>query len=215
MPDAASYYARRSARDPDWRQAQLAAAAEREARRRQSDPERVRELDRLAARRTRRRQTARGLTFAQLLAAIGGDRATLVAVLNSERAAGRVRYAASSRRYELVPQAFEAGAVAAFAALSPPEPNGRPSGGDGPGPLAPRSELFLEAINAAEDRGEIPEGDYLYADVIVAMSEQAQSLPSSVFDGLRDSRWEFDPETGAYVRVRPQGTTSAGRSSPR
>jgi hypothetical protein len=36
---AESYYARRSARDPEWHAAQLAAAAERERRRRKADPE--------------------------------------------------------------------------------------------------------------------------------------------------------------------------------
>jgi hypothetical protein len=66
-----------------------------------------------------------------------------------------------------------------------------------------RSKVFLEAVDAASERGEIPEGDYLYADVIVAMSEQTQPLPPTVFDGPRDSRWEFDQGSGAYVRVRP------------
>ena len=37
--DGASYYARRSARDPDWRAAQIADAKERDRRRREKDPD--------------------------------------------------------------------------------------------------------------------------------------------------------------------------------
>jgi hypothetical protein len=66
-----------------------------------------------------------------------------------------------------------------------------------------RSRVFLEAVDAAKGRGEVPDGDYLYADLIVAMSDQACPLPRTVFDGPRDSRWEFNQDTGAYVRVEP------------
>jgi hypothetical protein len=36
----------------------------------------------------------------------------------------------------------------------------------------------------------VPDGDHLFADVIVTMNEKARR-----FDGPRDSRWEFDAET--------------------
>lgn len=62
--------------------------------------------------------------------------------------------------------------------------------------------LALEESQAAEERGEIPEGDYLFADVFVTMGAEAAVLPENVFDGPRDSRWEFDSATSAYVRVR-------------
>jgi hypothetical protein len=93
VADAATYYARRSARDPDWRQAQLAAAADREARRRAADPDRVRELDRRAARRSRRRQAVNGLTFHELLErSPTGDRTMLASVLRDELRLGRISW---------------------------------------------------------------------------------------------------------------------------
>ena len=61
------YYAARAARDPDWHEAQLRGAAERERRRRERDPDGYRAARREAARRCRERQRAHGLTFAQLL----------------------------------------------------------------------------------------------------------------------------------------------------
>jgi hypothetical protein len=60
----------------------------------------------------------------------------------------------------------------------------------------------LEETNRAEQAGEIPEGDYLFADVFVTMGAQAAPLPANVFDGERDSRWEFDSATSNYVRFR-------------
>jgi hypothetical protein len=62
--------------------------------------------------------------------------------------------------------------------------------------------LALEETHAAEERGEIPEGDYMFADVFVTFGVEAAALPENVFDGARDSRWEFDPATSAYVKVR-------------
>jgi hypothetical protein len=53
--DGASYYARRSARDPAWRDAQIASAIERERIRREEDPDRVRALSRENSARYRRR----------------------------------------------------------------------------------------------------------------------------------------------------------------
>lgn len=68
------------------------------------------------------------------------------------------------------------------------------------------AELALTETHAAEDRGQIPNGDYLFAEVFVTMGAEAEPLPENVFDGAHDSRWEFDAATGNYVRVRsPDG----------
>jgi hypothetical protein len=61
-----SYYARRSARDPDWRRKQVEAAVERKRRARERDPEAVREAERAACLRYRQKQRAIGLTFDEL-----------------------------------------------------------------------------------------------------------------------------------------------------
>jgi hypothetical protein len=102
----ASYYARRAARDPAWREAQLAAAAEREARRRERDPEGLRAARREATARCRERQAAHGLTLAQLERACLLDtyprpRETLARVLRELVASGVVDYHSTSRRYQL------------------------------------------------------------------------------------------------------------------
>lgn len=52
---AGSYYSRRSARDPDWRDAQIAAALERERRRREEDPDGLRAAAREKSARYRER----------------------------------------------------------------------------------------------------------------------------------------------------------------
>lgn len=65
-----------------------------------------------------------------------------------------------------------------------------------------RATEFAEALDAARERGEVPEGDYRYVDVITTMSDQAVALPGNVFDGPKDSRWEFDAHGGGYVGVR-------------
>jgi hypothetical protein len=54
----------------------------------------------------------------------------------------------------------------------------------------------------AEERGEIPAGEYFRTDVIVSASPNATPLPWDVFDGPRDTRWELDRATGTYVEVR-------------
>jgi hypothetical protein len=94
-----TYYARRSARDPAWREAAIAAAVERKRRRRQTDPETVRVAHRLAMRRYRQKRRAHGLTFTELLFRVGGDRSTLSTMLNEEVRRGRVHFAAG--RYSL------------------------------------------------------------------------------------------------------------------
>ncbi len=63
---AESYYAARSRRDPAWRRAAIAATGERKRRRRERDPEAFRLAHHEEQRRCYQRQTATGLTFAEL-----------------------------------------------------------------------------------------------------------------------------------------------------
>jgi hypothetical protein len=60
-------------------------------------------------------------------------------------------------------------------------------------------EQKLAAINAAKDRGEVPEGYYHRLDVYRSMSNMAAALPAEVFDGPNDRLFEFDADAGAYV----------------
>jgi hypothetical protein len=101
-----TYYARRSARDPAWRERQLLEAREREARRREADPKDLRRRRREATARCRARQAAAGLTFARLLerAAIWHDQAgpkVLAAVLRDEVRRGRIVYHPTTRCFQL------------------------------------------------------------------------------------------------------------------
>lgn len=68
-------------------------------------------------------------------------------------------------------------------------------------PVEIAERVFAEEAEARE-RGLIPEGDYFYADVFVTASKSAAPLPEDVFDGPRDSRWQFNEEESAYVKVR-------------
>jgi hypothetical protein len=65
---------------------------------------------------------------------------------------------------------------------------------------------LAEAVEAAETaalaNGEIEEGDYLFTEVFTATSETAVPLPRDVFDGPRDTRWDYDVETENYERTR-------------
>jgi hypothetical protein len=56
--------------------------------------------------------------------------------------------------------------------------------------------------DAALANGEIEGGDYLCAEVFTATSQTAVPLPRDVFDGPRDARWDYNPETGDYKRTR-------------
>jgi hypothetical protein len=98
---AETYYSVRSARDPAWHRQQLLEAAERERRRRELDPEGVRESRRLATRRCRAKQQSEGLTFFELWQRVGGDREILARILSQEVRRGRIDYLSSSRRYHL------------------------------------------------------------------------------------------------------------------
>jgi hypothetical protein len=98
---AVSYYARRSARDPDWHAEQLAAAADRARQRRAADVDAARKRARLAARRCRRQHAAAGLTLHALWLRVGGDRDELALILRDEVRRGRVEYRSTSRRYVL------------------------------------------------------------------------------------------------------------------
>ena len=96
-----SYYSRRSARDPDWREAQIREAGERELRRREADAEGFRCARRQVSRRHRERHAAHGLTFYELWLRVGGERHSLELVLRDELRRGRVDYHSSSRRYSV------------------------------------------------------------------------------------------------------------------
>ncbi len=87
-----TYYAGRSARDPDWREAQIARARERERQRRAEDP---------ATGGTREPEAASGLTFDELWLRVGGDRGSLWAVLRNEIRLGRIDYHSTTKRYVL------------------------------------------------------------------------------------------------------------------
>ncbi len=65
---------------------------EREGQRRAEDP---------AARPTRERQTASGLTFQELWLRVGGDRGSLWRVLRNEVRRGRIDYHYTMKRYVL------------------------------------------------------------------------------------------------------------------
>lgn len=64
------------------------------------------------------------------------------------------------------------------------------------------AEQVEEAENAALANGEIEEGDYLFTEVFTATSETAVPLPRDVFDGERDTRWDYDRATEDYERTR-------------
>jgi hypothetical protein len=72
--------------------------------------------------------------------------------------------------------------------------------GDGP----PRewdkaAEEVARLINRIQQE-DLPEGDYLYCDVIEAISEVATPIPTDLLDGSRDSRWRRNVQ-GFFVRV--------------
>jgi hypothetical protein len=89
---AETHYAGRSARDPDWRKAQIARSTERERQRRPEYP---------ATGGTREPEAASGLTFNELWLRVGGDRRSLWAVLRSEVRRGRINYHSTTKRYVL------------------------------------------------------------------------------------------------------------------
>jgi hypothetical protein len=120
---AETYYARRSARDPEWREQQLREAKEREAGRREEDPERLKAANREATRRCRERQAASGRTLHELKARIGrrtGSPAEAIAtILADEVRRGRVTYHSTTRRFELRRDAFPPDVIAALRDLEP------------------------------------------------------------------------------------------------
>jgi hypothetical protein len=70
------------------------------------------------------------------------------------------------------------------------------------GAIVRLADQLEQAQNAALASGEIEEGDYLCAEVFTATSETAVSLPRDVFDGPRDTRWDYDRSTENYKRTR-------------
>ena len=87
-----TYYAGRSARDLDRREAQIARAREREHLRSAEDP---------ATGRTPGAEAASGLTFNELWLRVGGDRGSLWAVLRNEVRRGQIDYHPTTKRYVL------------------------------------------------------------------------------------------------------------------
>jgi hypothetical protein len=88
---ADSYYSRRSAQDPAWRDRQIAAARERKRRARAADPDAARRANTDYLRRHRAKVRAHGVTFRELLKrSPRDDRETLALVLAQEVASGRV-----------------------------------------------------------------------------------------------------------------------------
>jgi hypothetical protein len=55
------------------------------------------------------------------------------------------------------------------------------------------------AINAAKDRGEVPEGHCHRLDVYRTMSAHAAPLRGELFNGPKDRLFEYDEEAGGYV----------------
>jgi hypothetical protein len=87
-----TYYAGRSARSPDWREAQIGNAMKRGHQWRAEDA---------ATGGTREPEAASGLTFEELWLRVGGDRGSLWAVLRKEVRLGRIDYHSPTRRYVL------------------------------------------------------------------------------------------------------------------
>lgn len=59
----------------------------------------------------------------------------------------------------------------------------------------------LDAIFAARDRGEVPEGSYHRLDVFKCVSVAATPVPDDFFDGPNDRLFDFDEKLGAYRQV--------------
>ena len=97
----ASYYARRSAVDPEWREEQIAGATERDRCRREADLDAHRAAKREHTRRCRERQRQTGKTFHELVRSTGADPAVLRVVLRDMVRRGQVDYLTTSRRYRL------------------------------------------------------------------------------------------------------------------
>jgi hypothetical protein len=62
-----------------------------------------------------------------------------------------------------------------------------------PGDLAEASVQALRLLRRL-NQAELPEGDYVYLDVIETASASAMPLPQDWFAGERDSRWRLSPE---------------------
>jgi hypothetical protein len=103
---AATYYSRRSARDPDWREKQTDARRERERRQREEDPNGSASSAAVRTRTVARDARADGpcassRTLRKLLERVGGDPATLRIILREEIERGVIEYHSTSRRYVL------------------------------------------------------------------------------------------------------------------
>jgi hypothetical protein len=63
-------------------------------------------------------------------------------------------------------------------------------------------KIAMDRAQEAKARGEIPEGGYFRAEVFTTLSETAAPLPRDVFDGPRDTRWDYDQVTENYQLTR-------------
>lgn len=72
--------------------------------------------------------------------------------------------------------------------------------------LAQQEELSafeaLQLIDEADERGEIPDGEYHVVTLVKTTSESAVPVPDEFFDGAGDRIFALDEEMGAYVQVR-------------
>jgi hypothetical protein len=60
----------------------------------------------------------------------------------------------------------------------------------------------LDAVHAAKDAGQVPEGRYLCVDVFPTLSLIATTLPDVFFNGPDDCLFQFDGDARAYRKVR-------------
>jgi hypothetical protein len=68
--------------------------------------------------------------------------------------------------------------------------------------IAELGKIAMESAHEAKAHGDIPEGGYFYAEVFTTLSETAAPLPQDVFDGPRDTRWDYDQATENYQLTR-------------
>lgn len=60
----------------------------------------------------------------------------------------------------------------------------------------------LQLLDEADERGEIPDGEYHVITLVKTASQSAVPVPDQFFDGARDRIFALDEEMGAYVQVR-------------
>jgi hypothetical protein len=78
----------------------------------------------------------------------------------------------------------------------------RPVPADDYDALIELAKIAGESLHEAQARGAIQDGGYFYAEVFTTLSEAAAPLPRNVFDGPRDTRWDYDAATENYQLTR-------------